>query len=251
MAAACAPDGVLYPFVVPAPGTPGVLRLRHPYVGHLVLEHCSLSGPLAELAADVCLSVANLVSKQAISRQTLEYKIARALMDIESVRRFRGTDDVDDWYEDLESAYAWNARFWEQRALGLRGHLDRAYSFARRAVSKSEDAFTLNTLGTVLMWRAVDKAPRSAGTRLQYWTEAVDALARSRDRGRNEFEHPYVTFFSYTAQLISIPGTTSEAPTTRIPLAVEDWRSELLKTDLVPGEEVARLLAPFPSEWTE
>ncbi|MFZ1438532.1 MAG: SIR2 family protein [Candidatus Microthrix subdominans] len=241
--------GPLFPFVRVAPDEPGVLRLRHNYIGHLVLEHCNLVQNLSKLAANLCLSVAPLVSPQAISRQTLEYRIARALMNIDSVRRLSGSDDVDTWYADLEDAYNWNARYWEQRALGLRDRLDRAYSFARRAVTRSEDAFSLNTLGTILMWRATDPANASVSDRLKHWREAVDALTRSRDKGGSQFEHPYVTFFTYTARLLQAPGVLASAPPNMLEQAFVNWRDSLGKSRLIPSDEMDELFLPFPDDW--
>ncbi|WP_103351578.1 SIR2 family protein [Amycolatopsis sp. CA-128772] len=70
--------------------------------------------------------------------------------------------DLEPWYESLASTFgSWSSRYWEQRAIMCRtlGRqrpeiLARAESFALRGVNIVRDAYSLTTLGTVLLTKA-------------------------------------------------------------------------------------------------
>lgn len=89
--------------------------------------------------------------------------------------------DLDAFYERLRPVFGdWNGRYWEQRAIFAKNRRDwaRAESFAARAVSLYDDAYTRTTLGTILLNKA----------------EALAALADSTwhvfyARGHSEFRH--------------------------------------------------------------
>jgi hypothetical protein len=97
----------------------------------------------------------------------------------------------DAWYEGLASAFgSWSARYWEQRAIMSRQagkvlpeSLSRAESFALRAVSIVRDAFSLTTLGTVLLTKAAYSINVDVG---EYYDRAIDAFeAASADDPRD------------------------------------------------------------------
>lgn len=91
-----------------------------------------------------------------IQARTLPFKLARAFMNSELVEQLVEPNEVDPWYERLREEYDWHARYGEQRALAMHSDYDRALSYASRGVARHRDAFSLNTLGTVLMRRATD-----------------------------------------------------------------------------------------------
>lgn len=111
-----------------------------------------------------------------------------------------GRSRVDDWYEEIKDDYAWNARYWEQRALFLsqQRKYDRAESYATNAVSKHRDPFTLNTLGTVLMRKSVEwYHPVGSSESLACLERGITALRQARLGEVEEQEHPYSTFFRW------------------------------------------------------
>lgn len=89
--------------------------------------------------------------------------------------------DLDRWYESLEIAFgSWSARFWEQRAIMSRQKgasnpeiLSRAESYALRATSIVRDAYSLTTLGTVLLAKAAFGTGIDVG---EYYDRAIDAF---------------------------------------------------------------------------
>lgn len=150
------------------------------------------------------------VSLAGVKSKPLEHRIATEMMRFRVARRFLPDSDLDEWYETFRRDYGWNARYWEQRALAMseiRNHkrLDKAESFASKAVDIHADGFTLNTLGVVLFRRAVAFGEDMQASReREYAHRAVESLESSRDKGRNRFEHPYKTFFSYVPQMASL-----------------------------------------------
>ena len=231
----------------------GVVRLRHQYLGELVV-----SGRVAlpegvsflELALGVCLAIAGRVSVEAIRQGTLEYRIAAELMDEKLVKRLAGSSEVDSWYASLEESYRWNARYWEQRALAQDENLDRAYSFAQRALQLRRDGFTLNTLGTVLMRRAViafDEGSVSAAE--GYWRNAVDVLASAREDFRGRLEPPFSAFFAYTGRFFTGSVSPEGVWATTIRQAFDDWLAAARAADVLRDPDIARLLEHFPPGW--
>jgi len=108
-----------------------------------------------------------------------------SLMSYNNLVEIFPSSDLDPWYESLSGSFGtWSARYWEQRAIMSRHvgrtrleALSRAESFALRAVSIVRDAYSLTTLGTVLLAKAayghVDVD--------QYYDRAVSAFEAASD----------------------------------------------------------------------
>lgn len=192
----------------------GALRLRHRVFGDLVVEHCLDKGTRFDLARDIAVAIAPHVSPAAISAGTLNYRISRALMTVQNLTRLFGGDlaTVLDWYVSVEAEFDWNARYWEQRALAASefGAFEPAYSWAREAVARHEDSYTLNTVGTVLMRRAISEASAERWP-TDSFELAENALAEARDLEGAVSEYPYETFFHYVVRLVEIVGTRDPA----------------------------------------
>lgn len=165
-----------------------------------------------DISLSLAKSLSPLVTPQTIARRTLPYLILRALMDHTIIERDMGSRG-DDWYASLESTCGWNARFWEQRAL-LASHNSNephAYSYAKKAVSILEhDSFPHTTLGKICIKIGISRQDRVGVER--FW-EGVEELKISRslaiDNGL-EWEHPYITFFTYALQAADLPHFKSE-----------------------------------------
>lgn len=247
------PGGALAQWIIPDGFEVGYVRLRHRYLGDLLLT--SFAEPhhrtrLSEVAQDLCLSLADQVGPKAIQRKTVPQRIVASLMDLEAVQLLCRSSYVDDWYEALQAEYRWNARYWEQRALGLPLVPDRAYSYARRAVGIRADAFTLNTLGTVLMRRAVEESGgMGPAHRKAYWREGLEALVRSREVGAGRFEYPFVTFFAYTLRLLAVEHNMDREWYMQAEQGFRDWRAEAARLDFFDSAQIRRLVGDFPGEW--
>lgn len=176
-----------------------------------------------EWSLNLALRVAPLVVPLSVTNRTIPYLIAKSLMDAETVRRDLGAT-AENWYARLERAYGWNARFWEQRGLlaSDEGRDLMAYSYAKKAVAiHGRDAFAHTTLGKVCLKLAVKDGDQVSVDR--FW-EGVASLDRSRQISLAEgleWEHPYVTFFTYALQAARLKAFENERP--RLASAWVDW----------------------------
>lgn len=172
---------------------------------------------------NIARRVAPLVVPLSVTNRTIPYLIVRNLMDWENVYRDVGSMS-ERWYAGLESLYSWNARFWEQRALlgSEEGRDLMAYSYAKKAIAiHGRDPFPHTTLGKVCLKLAVKQDNQVAVDR--FW-EGVAALERSRQIAAAdglEWEHPYVTYFSYALKAARLPSFGQEWR--RLASTWEDW----------------------------
>ncbi|WP_411728501.1 hypothetical protein [Methyloglobulus sp.] len=182
------------------------LRLRSSAFANFVWRQLSLTDRF-NCAMSIVRKLAPLVVPQTITRRSLPYLITRQLMDWENVKRdFR--NESEKWYEELEPVYSWNARFWEQRALlaSDRNDESKAYSYAKKAIGvHGQDSFPWTTLGKICVKIGVNRMDQVGVDR--FW-EGVNALEKSRklqvDLGL-EWEHPYITFFTYALLAYKCP----------------------------------------------
>ena len=242
------------------PGSSAHLRLRHRYIADIVLDeripHLSKER-LSTLMSEVCVLLADQVdSPLAISKGTYESRLVSSLMNRNMVMKVSAPADMDNWYEALQESYGWNARYWEQRALAISTdsaamrdfrNLGKAYSFAERAISQYPDAMSHNTLGTVLMRRAVDElveGERSVAN--EYWRKAISALKESRERSSDTVEHPYVTTFQYSRRILSLlPQGSPFAAEIRSELHA--WVKRVSRTELSRSSSVSGLIQDVQS----
>ncbi|MBS4104373.1 SIR2 family protein [Tsukamurella paurometabola] len=87
------------------------------------------------------------------SRNKVPMLVAHLMTCKNLVRTFPEAD-LDLFYDELRPIFgSWNGRYWEQWAIYAKSTQDwgRAESFAARAVSMYDDAFTRTTLGTILL----------------------------------------------------------------------------------------------------
>ena len=103
-----------------------------------------------------------------------------SFMTYNNLRQVFPSSDLAPWYTELLPVFGdWSARYWEQRAIMSR-HVGRsepivlsqAESYALRAVSIVRDAFSLTTLGTVLLAKAAYSPQVDVG---EYYDRAIDA----------------------------------------------------------------------------
>lgn len=133
----------------------------------------------------------------AIRNSTLHYRISVELLDQEMLARILGAGRLENFYSDIEDAYSWNSRFWEQRALAASSvsHHGNALEYSRKALSAHRDAFSLNTAASV-QFRAIWSAPRNLDAWDREFWRVMPNLRESRDLAREDSEYPFVTFFT-------------------------------------------------------
>ena len=229
----------------------GKIDFRHRYFGELAfsfLPGTEKKRTIIQLA----LAVAPHVSIPAISQATIYYRLARSLMNGSFLVEQLGGDfeQALDVYGDLEEAYDWNSRYWEQRALTAAdaGKYEPAFSWAKQAVRRREDSYTLNTVGTVLMKRAVYEA--SGGS----WpTTSFEAAEENLDRARllenTEAEYPMETFFTYVVRLVEKVPHRDQALDGQLKALWAKWYATSLLLDEPSRRRVAPMLEAAKRAW--
>jgi hypothetical protein len=154
-----------------------------------------------QLSLRLAKELSPYVTPQSAREGTLPFRLLRELMDHEVVRRWWGQHTVEAWYREIESSYAWNARFWEQRALAetRAGQFDRAESYAYEAVKLLPNSvFANNTLGTVLLQKAVQWQTPGTETSRETYERGVRFLEIASETARNKSPYPFTSFFEHT-----------------------------------------------------
>ncbi|MEU0629980.1 SIR2 family protein [Streptomyces sp. NPDC005989] len=152
-------------------------------------------------------------------------------------------DDVEKFYDDLLPQFgAWNARYWEQRAIHAK-HLNdwsRAESFAERAVNLLDDAFTRTTCGTIL----VNKANYFARQGENRWQEFHQRGKKHFDVALTADRANRVTAFAYLEAAMSLAESATERniPEWSAPIAdlLHEWKPIYSGLRLVLGNNPAQ-----------
>lgn len=173
----------------------GKLRPRHQIYADLLLKDWSDTKSARDTLVSICHALAHDVSPASISGNSEAYRVVAECLDSETVCRYVGRNSADNVYGPLENDYAWNSRYWEQRALAAaeRMRFDEALEHCRRATSIHDDSFSLNTTATVRLKYCQNII--QSEHRTKQFAEAIQDLRRARDAARNDSEYPYVTFF--------------------------------------------------------
>ncbi|WP_080983926.1 SIR2 family protein [Micrococcus luteus] len=168
-----------------------------------------------------CLAIAPEVNPRAISLQTRAYRATVTLMDSENVQKWVGLDRAVHLYEDLEAAYRWNSRYWEQRALthATRKEFLKAHEFVANAQAAHDDPFVWTTAAKVKS----DELLYTFNPQ-NVWEESREVLyllSRARDSDRTLSEHPYGIAFNFMINM----ARESLRRGVDIPIWAEDlWR---------------------------
>jgi len=229
----------------------GVVSSRHKIFGELLVVHLSPEERL-ETIVDVALAVAPHVSPAAISDSTLHYRIARSLMGRAMLLELLGNHNelALTVFERLESAYEWNARYWEQRALTAANsqRFEPAFSWAQQAVAKRRDSYSLNTIGVVLMQRAVYEA-ESGEWPTDTFEKAHDYLEEARKLEGDRAEYPIETFFTYVMRLIQKVPERDRALNSQIAHLWATWYSAILNVDAQGQLRLAKIKMEASETW--
>lgn len=232
------------------------LRIRSRHFGESLWNDFLPISEKSDVAFRLAKGVAPYVSPSAISDDSITYRIARSVMDEEFVGSIHpNSQEALVWYANLEEDYAWNARFWEQRALlaSRSGSHEMALSWAVKAVSKLRDSFSLNTVGVVAMRRAVAEA-RTGKWPLGSFADAEQYLRESRSlrssgTGRDRAEYPYVSFFSGVLDVHAVTGEITGKDRDVVGSKIMDWQVAVADLSEVARRQVEPLVNRVVETW--
>lgn len=232
---------------------PGGIRTRHRIFGELLIEELPPEARRATIVR-LALAVAPYISPQAIRESTLYYRIARGLMGTEILGELLGANTrlVLGVYEDLEKAYDWNARFWEQRALAAADAnlFEPAFSWAEQAVGRKRDALTLTTTGKVLMLRATSEAQGGTWPTTSF-ERAEQSLRDARELEGNRAEYPIETFLTYIRKLINLVPQRDSTLDEQLRMLWSNWYSAILALDEGSRVRLDRIRRESATSWAK
>lgn len=224
---------------------------QHKVFGELLIGYLSLdekAGAIINLA----LAVAPHLSPAAISASTIYYRIARSLMGHEMLLRLLedNYEAVLEVFEKIEWAYEWNARFWDQRALVAADNrrFEEAFSWAQQALDKRKDAFSLNTIGSVLMRRAVFEG-RTGHWPTETYEKAHGYLLEARQLEKERADYPIETFFSFTRRLLEQVPVRDRGLNMQIANFWANWYAALLLVDEATKTRLHRTQMEAADAW--
>jgi len=172
--------------------------------------------------------LAPLATNQSLRERNRAAVLVGRLMNAKALRATFPRSDIDKFYEELRPTFGeWNARYWEQRAINARHNEDwaPAESFAARAVSLYDDAFTRTTLGTILINKAASLAESNEPAWSTYYTRGQSELVRAMGKDART----RVTSFAYLESTLSLVKTlvsrpeVVETPNGSLSFVLKDW----------------------------
>jgi hypothetical protein len=162
-------------------------------------------------ALKLALGLAPYVNRTAVMKRTPEARLARRLLDADKVVKPHLGARADELYELCKPKWAWNSRFWEQRALLIvETNLATALQYARHAVAIERHPFTLTTLGKILFREMEFSAPIAKSSQ---FAEAFECLSEAIDKEgftTRVAVHPFVLLFRGTIQFLEIGGRLTQ-----------------------------------------
>lgn len=186
---------------------PRGLRLRHRILSEYAWTDFFTEQERYDAMSAIVAALAPLVNPAVIRAKGIEHLILREVLDQEHVSKSIGSKALD-FYEEHEPYLGWSSRYWDQRALlesRVESHFSKAYSYSQKAISLEHHAFAYTSLGTICMRHCVKLFERNRIEALKYFFEAEEALTTACnlavDNG-NAYEHPYVSFFATTKQIL-------------------------------------------------
>ncbi len=162
---------------------------------------------LVSAFSSIAAGLAPHVNRRAIMLRSPEARLAGRLFDADKIVVPLLGSNADGFYVASQKEWAWNSRYWEQRALlAAQADLDTALQYARHAVAIEFHPHTLTTLGKLLL----QQMEREPAGRVGIFSEAFDKLARAIavEESRSRITvHPYSTLFSGAARFLELGET--------------------------------------------
>ncbi len=173
-------------------------------------------GLLLDVFIAIAKSLAPMVNRMAIKLRSPEARLAQRLFDVDKIVRPFLDHMSESFYVAVQSAWEWNSRYWEQRALlAAETDLAIAISHARHAVAIEKHPFTQTTLAKIILKQM--EAEQRGKERL--FGEAFDLLSdaiESEALHSRTTIHPFTTLFSGAARFLETGGTLTERQAGRL-----------------------------------
>ena len=164
---------------------------------------------MVEAFTSLATSVAARVNRKAIRRRTPEARLAGRLLDGDKIVRPLLGADAEGFYVAVRDSWAWNSRYWEQRALLIAERdIRTALQYARHAVAIEAHPYCLTTLGKVLFKSLPSQRGRSEAQESTFG-EAFLVLQQAIDREKISARvtiHPFSTLLVGTERFLKGGG---------------------------------------------
>ena len=171
----------------------------------IIIELRGESGALQGLC-EMIRALAPIATRQGLRERNRAAVLLGYLMGAKMLTTHFPNQDIDSFYETLRTTFGdWNGRYWEQRAIHSKGIRDwpAAESFAARAVSLYDDAFTRTTYGTVL----INRAEEFSNALSEAWVDFYERGRIQFDQARSREPENRVTQFAYLEATLALLGS--------------------------------------------
>ena len=184
----------------------------YPAVGERLLSYLARERRplLATLFRSLDLALEPYVNRQTIIDRSPEARLAGRLFNAERVVKPLLRDKANHFYQVVQSAWQWNSRYWEQRAILTQDeNIDHAIQFARHAVAIEEHPFSKTTLASLI----VRKMETLSGPDELLFDESYSlletALRDEATRGWRPTPQPYSVLFHAISVFLKSGGRLS------------------------------------------
>lgn len=189
--------------------------------------------------------LAPLATRESLRQRNRASLLVGHLMAYKQLQENFLSDDIESFYDRLHPVFGdWSARYWEQRSILAKDteNWPKAESYAARAVTLYDDAFTRTTYGTILINKAEYLLSRRDAAWAEFYVRGREelALAGAKERGNR------ISAFAYLEATVKMLETAErdarflddEKQLESLLEALEDWRSNynLLRVGLTDAE---------------
>ena len=159
----------------------------------------------------VAFGLAPYVNRNTIKMRTPEARLAGRLLDADKIVKPMLGERANELYETCKKDWAWNSRYWEQRALLIsETDLSTALQYARHAVAIESHPFTLTTLGKLLFLQMMQPGQSVEELFYEAFEKLTTAIEVEGYRSRITV-HPFSCLLRGTVQYIELGGKLNQA----------------------------------------
>jgi hypothetical protein len=180
-------------------------------IGEQVLNRVARREPeiLHNAFTGIASQLAPYLNRTAIMRRSPEARLAGRLFDADKVVRPLLGPDAEEFYIRVQEQWAWNSRYWEQRALLVSDHdPSTGLQYARHAVAIEGHPYALTTLGKILI-RFMERNRAERDITFAEAFRTLEAAIEAGTRRSRVTMHPYVTLFTGTVKYLDSGGELS------------------------------------------
>lgn len=228
------------------------IRVRHRLFGELLTRNFIPRDEVLRLLVRLCLALAPQIDASSVSANTWAYRVSRHFLDHDQLAGLIGRHRLADFYSEIESGFAWNTRFWEQRALAASkdGDHPMASRFANQGILRHRDAYSVNTLATVQLHALWDNNPSSdPGLLADGFRESSALLREARDYAKHSSEHPFVNFFTNAIRLANYYSSHNVPLPRDVKEEFSLWWNLASRHPLLTDVEGSQKMHDFQARW--